>query len=177
MQEQLNEMELNHDAMEKELDRALEQFRQLEWETKMDEAIDDLKKLADAQKNAGGGNRFGLMTPENSRPNKTASTKLSKVRKDLDQLEKDNQELENPNPMMDSSEEEQSIQEEMQKGSEQLDKGKDKKASNSQQKAGEQMEQLAQQMEQMQMDSESESASEDMDALRALAGKHPDAVV
>ncbi|MDP7435307.1 MAG: DUF4175 family protein, partial [Flavobacteriales bacterium] len=40
MQEQLNEMELNHDAMEKELDRALEQFRQLEWETKMDEAID-----------------------------------------------------------------------------------------------------------------------------------------
>ena len=36
MQEQLNEMELNHDAMEKELDRALEQFRQLEWETKME---------------------------------------------------------------------------------------------------------------------------------------------
>ena len=61
-----------------------------------------------------------------------------------------------------------SIQQDMQKGSEQLEKGKDKKASDSQQSAGEQMEQLAQKMEQMQMDSESESASEDMDALRAL---------
>ena len=70
--------------------------------------------------------------------------------------------------MLDSSDEEMSIQQDMQKGSEQLEKGKDKKASDSQQSAGEQMEQLAQKMEQMQMDSESESASEDMDALRAL---------
>ena len=49
LQEQLNEMELNHDAMEKELDRALEQFRQLEWETKMSEAIEDLIRLAEDQ--------------------------------------------------------------------------------------------------------------------------------
>ncbi len=169
MQEQLNEMELNHDAMEKELDRALEQFRQLEWETKMDEAIDDLKKLADAQKMLAEETDLGLMTPEELKAKQDSLNQAFEgLRKDLDQLEKDNQQLENPNPMMDSSEEEQSIQEEMQKGSEQLDKGKDKKASNSQQKAGEQMEQLAQQMEQMQMDSESESASEDMDALRAL---------
>ena len=169
MQEQLNEMELNHDAMEKELDRALEQFRQLEWETKMDEAIEDLKKLAEEQKMLAEETDLGLMDPEELKAKQDSLNQaFEELRKDLDQLEKDNQQLENPNPMMDSSEEEQSIQEEMQKGSEQLDKGKDKKASDSQQKAGEQMEQLAQQMEQMQMDSESESASEDMDALRAL---------
>lgn len=169
MQEQLNEMELNHDAMEKELDRALEQFRQLEWETKMDEAIEDLKKLAEEQKMLAEETDLGLMDPEELKAKQDSLNQaFEALRKDLDQLEKDNQQLENPNPMMDSSEEEQSIQEEMQKGSEQLDKGKDKKASDSQQKAGEQMEQLAQQMEQMQMDSESESASEDMDALRAL---------
>jgi len=169
MQEQLNEMELNHDAMEKELDRALEQFRQLEWETKMDEAIEDLKKLADAQKMLAEETDLGLMNPEELKAKQDSLNQaFEELSKDLDQLEKDNQQLENPNPMMDSSEEEQSIQEEMQKGSEQLDKGKEKKASDSQQKAGEQMEQLAQQMEQMQMDSESESASEDMDALRAL---------
>ena len=169
MQEQLNEMELNHDAMEKELDRALEQFRQLEWETKMDEAIEDLKKLAEEQERLAEETDLGLMDPEELKAKQDSLNQaFDDLRKDLDQLEKDNQQLENPNPMMDSSEEEQSIQEEMQKGSEQLDKGKDKKASDSQQKAAEQMEQLAQQMEQMQMDSESESASEDMDALRAL---------
>ena len=74
MQEQLAEMELNHDAMEKELDRALEQFRQLEWETKMDEAIEDLKKLRRSKKcwrrNGFGPHGFGEPWPS-----KTASTK------------------------------------------------------------------------------------------------------
>jgi hypothetical protein len=169
LQEQLNEMELNHDAMEKELDRALEQFRQLEWETKMDEAVEDLKKLAEEQRKLAEETEFGLRDPEDLKATQDSLNQaFEELRKELDQLEKDNKQLENPNPMMDSSEEEQSIQEEMQKGSEQLEKGKDKKASESQQNAAEQMQQLAQQMEQMQMDSESESASEDMNALRAL---------
>ena len=169
IQEQLNEMELNHDAMEKELDRALEQFRQLEWETKMDEAIEDLKKLAEEQERLAEETDLGLMDPDDLKAKQDSLNQaFDELRKELDQLEKDNKQLENPNPMMDSSQEEQAIQEEMQKGSEQLEKGKDKKASESQQKAAEKMEQLAQQMEQMQMDSESESASEDMEALRAL---------
>ena len=169
MQEQLNDMELNHDAMEKELDRALEQFRQMEWKTQMDEAIEDLKKLAEQQKMLAEETDLGLMSNEEIKARQDSLNQaFEALRKDLDQLEKDNQKLENPNPMLDSSDEEMSIQQDMQKGSEQLEKGKDKKASDSQQSAGEQMEQLAQKMEQMQMDSESESASEDMDALRAL---------
>ena len=169
IQEQLNEMELNHDAMEKELDRALEQFRQLEWETKMDETIDGLKKLAEEQERLAEETDLGLMNPEELKAKQDSLNQaFDELRKDLDELEKENKQLKNPNPMMDSSQEEQAIQEEMEKGSEQLEKGKEKKASESQQKAAEQMEQLAQQMEQMQMESESESASEDMDALRAL---------
>ena len=169
LQEQLNEMELNHDAMEKELDRALEQFRQLEWDTKMEEAIEDLKKLADEQKALSEETDLGLLSRDKLKTKQDSLNQaFLKLREDFKQLKKDNQQLENPNPMMDSSEEEQSIQEEMQNGADQLDRGKDKKASDSQQKAAEQMEQLAQQMEQMQMESESESASEDMDALRAL---------
>lgn len=169
LQEQLNEMELNHDAMEKELDRALEQFRQLEWDTKMEEAIEDLKKLADEQKALSEETDLGLLSRDKLKTKQDSLNQaFLELREDFKQLKKDNQQLENPNPMMDSSEEEQSIQEEMQNGADQLDRGKDKKASDSQQKAAEQMEQLAQQMEQMQMESESESASEDMDALRAL---------
>ena len=169
IQEQLNEMELNHDAMEKELDRALEQFRQLEWETKMEEAIDDLKKLAEEQERLSEETDLGLMTPEDIKAKQDSlNNAFENLKKELKQLEKDNQQLENPNPMMDRSEEEQSISEEMQKVSEQLEKGKEKKASESQQNAAEQMQKLAEQMEQMQADSESESQSEDMDALRAL---------
>ena len=169
LQEQLNEMELNHDAMEKELDRALEQFRQLEWETKMNEAIDDLNRLAEEQKKLAEETEFELEDSEKLKARQDSlNAAFDQVQKDLEQLKKDNQELENPNPMMDSSGEEESIQEEMEKSSEQLDKGKEKKASDAQKNAAEQMEKLAQQMEAMQQQSESESASEDMDALRAL---------
>ena len=162
-------MELNHDAMEKELDRALEQFRQLEWETKMNEAIDDLHRLAEEQKKLAEETEFGLEDSEKLKAKQDSlNAAFDQVQKDLEQLKKDNQELENPNPMMDSSGEEESIQEEMEKSSDQLDKGKEKKASDAQKNAAEQMEQLAQQMEAMQQQSESESASEDMDALRAL---------
>ena len=169
LQEQLNEMELNHDAMEKELDRALEQFRQLEWETKMSEAIEDLNRLAEEQKQLAEDTEFGLDDSDNLKAKQDSlNTAFEQVQKDLEQLKKDNQELENPNPMMDSSGEENSIKQEMEKSAEQLEKGKEKKASDSQNKAAEQMEQLAQQMEAMQQQSESESASEDMDALRAL---------
>ena len=169
IQDQLNEMELNHDAMEKELDRALEQFRQLEWETKMDEVINDLKKLSEEQQKLSEETESEMSSPEYLKAKQDRLNQAFEgLRRTLDQLEKDNQELKNPNPMMDSSQEEQSIQENMKQGSEQLEKGKEKKASESQQKAAEQMEQLAQQMEAMQMESQSESASEDMDALRAL---------
>ncbi len=169
LQEQLNEMELNHDAMEKELDRALEQFRQLEWETKMSEAIEDLNRLAEEQKQLAEDTEFGLDDSDSLKAKQDSlNTAFEQVQKDLEQLKKDNQELENPNPMMDSSGEENSIKQEMEKSAEQLEKGKEKKASDSQNKAAEQMEQLAQQMEAMQQQSESESASEDMDALRAL---------
>lgn len=169
LQEQLNEMELNHDAMEKELDRALEQFRQLEWETKMSEAIEDLNRLAEEQKQLAEDTEFGLDDSDSLKAKQDSlNTAFEQVQKDLEQLKKDNQELENPNPMMDSSGEENSIKQEMEKSAEQLEKGKEKKASDSQNKAAEQMEQLAQQMEAMQQQSESESASEDMGALRAL---------
>jgi uncharacterized protein YaaN involved in tellurite resistance len=48
MQEQLESMEVDQESLEKELDRALEQFKQLEYEVNLEEALDDLK---DSQKN------------------------------------------------------------------------------------------------------------------------------
>jgi hypothetical protein len=169
IQEQLSEMELNHEAMEKELDRALEQFRQLEWETKMDDAIEELKKMAEEQERLAEETDLGLMDPEDLKAKQDSlNNRFDQLRKDLDQLEKDNQALANPNPMMDSNEEEQSIQDAMEEGSEQLEKGKDKKASESQQQAADQMQQLAERMEAMQQQAEEESQGEDMEALRAL---------
>lgn len=169
IQEQLDEMQVDQESLEKELDRALEQFKQMEWEVGMEEAMDDLEKLAEEQ----------LQLAEETKDNETPTEELKQRQDSLnqafedlmerfDELEEKNQELENPNPMMDRESEEQSIQESMQESSDQLEKEKPKKASEQQQKAGEQMQQMQQQMEMMMQSSSAESMEEDLDALRAL---------
>ncbi len=169
IQKQLEKMDVGQDALEKELDRALEQFKQLEWEVKMDETVKKLKELAEKQRD------LAEKTEKEELPSedlKSAQDSLNKafedIQKKIDELEKDNKELENPNPMLNSEGDEKSIQEDQKESSEELDKGKEKKASEKQKSAAEKMEELAQRMESMQMESESEDEQEDMDALRAL---------
>ena len=169
IQEQLDKMDVGQDAMEKELDRALEQFKQLEWEVKMEEVIEKLEKLAESQKELAEKTEKEELSSENLKQEQDSLNKaFEEIQKQLDELDKDNQELENPNPMLDSDSEEKSIQEEQKESSEELSKGKEKKAAEKQNSAAEKMKELAQRMENMQMESESEDEEEDMDALRAL---------
>lgn len=169
IQEQLEQMDMSTEDMEKELDRALEQFKQMEWEQKMEETISDLEELSKKQEDLAKKSEEG---EEESEELKKEQDKLNEefedLKEDLDKLEKMNEELENPNNMLDTEQEQESIEQEMKDSSEQLDKNKKKKASDSQQNASDQMEQMAQQMEMAMESGESESAQEDLDALRAL---------
>lgn len=169
IQEQLESLQVDQESLEKELDRALEQFKQMEWEVGMEEALDDLTELAEKQ----------LELAEETR-NEQAPTEELKTRQDslnqafdelterLENLEQKNDELENPNPMLDTESEEQAIEESMQESSEQLEKERPKKAAEEQKKAGDEMQQMAQQMQQMMSSGASEAMEEDLDALRAL---------
>ncbi len=169
IQEQLKEMDMSSEDMEKELDRALEQFKQMEWEQKMEQTIDKLEELSEKQEE---------LSKESEDPNSNSeeikekqdelNKEFEKLKDDLDKLEKLNEELENPNSMPDSEKQEESIQEEMQNSSEQLEKKKKSKASESQQNAAEQMQEMAQQMQMAMESGESESQEEDLEALRAL---------
>ena len=169
LQQQLDQMDVGQDALEKELDRALEQFKQLEWEIKMEETIDKLEELAKKQGDLASETENKEKTPEELKKEQDQLNKeFEEVQKELRELKKENQELKNPNSMMDSSEEEQEIKDAQQQSSENLQKGKEKKASEMQKKAAESMEKLSQQMQQMQQQMESENLEEDMDSLRAL---------
>ena len=169
LQQQLDQMDVGQDALEKELDRALEQFKQLEWEIKMEETTDKLEELAKKQGDLASETENKEKTPEELKKEQDQLNKeFEEVQKELRELKKENQELKNPNSMMDSSEEEQEIKDAQQQSSENLQKGKEKKASEMQKKAAESMEKLSQQMQQMQQKMESENLEEDMDALRAL---------
>ena len=169
LQQQLDQMDVGQDALEKELDRALEQFKQLEWEIKMEETTDKLEELAKKQGDLASETENKEKTPEELKKEQDQLNKeFEEVQKELRELKKENQELKNPNSMMDSSDEEQEIKDAQQQSSENLEKGKEKKASEMQKKAAESMEKLSQQMQQMQQQMESENLEEDMDSLRAL---------
>ena len=169
IEEQLDQMDLDQESLEQELDRALEQFKQLQWEQKMEEAISDLEKLAEKQEALAEETEQGE-TPEEELAVKQDSLnkEFDKVKEALDDAEKLNKELENPNkvPTMEDLQEE--IEQEMNDASEQLENGKEKKASEKQKSAAGKMSQMAQQMESSMEQGEQESMEEDMEALRAL---------
>lgn len=169
LQKQLDQMDVGQDALEKELDRALEQFKQLEWEIKMEETISKLEELAEKQRDlASETENKEKSTEELKKQQDQINKEFEDVQKDLQELKKENQELKNPNSMMDSSDEEQEVKEAQEQSSENLEKGKEKKASEMQKKAADAMEKMSQQMQQMQQQQEKENLEEDMDALRAL---------
>ena len=169
IEEQLEQMDLDQEALEQELDRALEQFRQLQWEQQMEEAISDLEKLAEEQKSLAEESEKGDTPEEELKARQDSlNQEFDKIQEALEDAEKLNEELENPNsmPMMEEMQEE--IVQDMQDAGEKLDSGKQKKASASQKSAGEKMQQMAQQMDSAMQQQEQESTEEDMEALRAL---------
>jgi hypothetical protein len=169
IQEQLEQMNMDNQDLEQELDRALEQFKQLEFDMKMENTIEKMKELAEKQEELAKESEKGEKDSEELKKEQDElNEEFEELKEELEELEKMNEELEDPNAMPDTKEEQESIKEDMEKSSEQLDKGKKSKAGESQQDAAEKMEQMAQQMEMAMDQQEQESQEEDMEALRAL---------
>jgi hypothetical protein len=165
----LDEIEMNNEEVLKELDRSLEQFKQLEFEEKLDnitERLEDLAKkqeeLSEKTENKEKSN-FDL-NKEQEKLNK----EFDKVQQEMDELEKLNEELENKHNLEKTKEDEQSIDEDQKQSQEELGEKKNKKASKSQKSAAEKMQELAQKMSKMKAKEQEEQAEEDMQALKQL---------
>ena len=167
LENELDKMELSNKDLEKELDRSLELFKQMEFEMKLEEVKNKLEKMAEDQ------NKLSEETKNKKASNDELNKKqeqlnkeFDKVKKDLDDLNKMDKELENPNGMENTKQEQEEISEEMKNSSEQLKNNKNKKSSESQKNAAKKMEDMAQKMASMQQDAQ--NSGEDMDALRQL---------
>lgn len=169
IQEELNKLDMTNEDIEKELDRALEQFKQLEWEQKMEQAIEKLEELGQKQEELGQkAEDKNADSKELQKEQEELNKEFEDLKKELEEAEKLNEELENPNPTPDTEQQEKEIDQEQQKSSDELSKNKKSSASKSQKSAGQKMKQMAQSM-QMAMDGgEQEQQQEDMAALRAL---------
>lgn len=168
-QELLEDMKFSAEDLEKELDRSLELFKQLEFEQKLEQTKERLEKLAEEQnKLADESLNKDSDKDDLAQKQEELSKEFDDLKKDMEDLEKQNQELEKPNKMEDMADEKQSVSEEQKKAEEQLQKDQKKKASDSQKNAAKQMEKMAQKMGDMMAQMQQESQSEDLDALRQI---------
>ena len=169
VQDMVEKMKLDSKDLEKQLDRTLELFKQLELEQKMKETAENLEKLAEEQdKLADKNDKKDADAEKLKEEQKKLNEEFKDIEKSLDDIEKKNEELEYSQDMKDFDKEQEDIKEEMQDGEKQLSEGQKKGAKKSQKKAAEQMKELSQKIKQQQKKQEEEQNEEDMQAMRAL---------
>jgi len=169
IKKELEKMDLNNKDVEKELDRMLEMYKQLEVEKKMDEAMKDLKDLAKKQA------ELSKDTEQKNKSNEELKQKQDELNKEFKDLQKDlkdlqeqNKDLENPKDLADTKEEEKKIEEKMQQSGEQLKNGNNKKSSKEQKEASEEMEKMQEKMQEKAEKEEEEQEEVNEQALREI---------
>lgn len=170
VRDMLDKMKFSNKELEKQLDRNLEIFKQLDFEKKLAETVDKLDSLSKKQ------NDLSKETEKSdSKKNETLKNKqqdlnknFDNVQKDLINLEKQNKELEEPNKLDSTTKEQNSIKQEMNNSLNNLNNNKSKKASQSQKNAADQMQELSDKLAEMQQENEQENQSEDINALREI---------
>ncbi len=188
VQQKLEEMKLSSKDMEKELDRALEAFKQMEIEQKMQQTIEKLDDLKDKQENLKKETENAPVKPnqldknnidQDKKKQDVSNTVLGKkqeelnkqfedLKKDLKEMEEKNAALEQPNELPKTEEKQNEISKEMEQSSQQLNQNNKKNASKSQKKASEKMQEMKEQMQQAMDKMQQEAQEEDMQSLRQI---------
>jgi hypothetical protein len=183
MQKLLQQLENKENTLQKELERALEMFKQLQFEQKQEAALDKLEQLAkDEQKLADETQKNDKQNPDNKLSNEQQKAKneqlqkeqqqkqqeFNELKKDLQDLKKMDDQLGNENGADEMKPEQEQVDEQMQDGEQQLSKNQNQKASQSQKQAAQKMQQMAQKMKQQMSEEEQDQQQENIDDLRDI---------
>ncbi|WP_375416900.1 DUF4175 family protein [uncultured Hymenobacter sp.] len=183
MQKLLQQLENKEDTLQKELDRALEMFKQMQFEQKLEETTDKLDKLAEEEQ------KLAEQTEKNDRQNpdnklskeeqKAAQEQLKQdqankqqdfedLKKDLEDLKKMDKELGDQNGADEQKPEQQDVDQDMQESQQELGKNQNQKAAANQKSAAQKMKKMAQKMREQQSEDEDEQAQQNIDDLRNI---------
>ena len=154
--------------LERDLDRALKLFKQMQLEQKVSNVAESLEKQAEQlDKQSEESAKKNESSEEQQEQQEKSQEDFKNTKDQLDEIEKeaDKEDLNKP----DASEEEQKdIEKEMEQAMEQLKKNQGKKASPSQSKAAKSMRAMSKAMQESMQSSEMEEMQENMDDLRNI---------
>lgn len=167
--EQLDKIKLRTEDIEKELDRNLELFKQLEFEKKMDATINDISQLKEKldslykKTQDSKANKNELLEEQNK-----INQEFSEIQKELEELKSQNEELFNQLQLPDLSKLQKEIESELKQSSDNLSKGRQSQAGKNQKSASEKMEELSSSLAQAMGEMEEESLAEDIENLKMI---------
>lgn len=169
VQEKLNQLQNKELNLEQELERALEFFKQIQYEQKLDEADRNLDSLMRKQE------QLLKETEEKSKSNEELAAEQGKLNKKFEDFEKKmrdarelNQELKRPNSMEETSGEEEEVKNNQESSKENLEKNNRNKSKQSQKSAMQQMKQISKKIDNMQSSMQMQQMQEDLGDLQAI---------
>ena len=172
MLEELEDFEMTDDQLEKELDRMMELFKQLEFEQKLEETIDKLNELAEEEEELAEETQEkpdGSNLDEQEKKQEEINEKFEEIKEDIDKLDEMSEDLGKKEDIDEEmKEQEEDISQELQETMEQLQQNQSQQAGQKQKNAAQKMQQMAQQMQMMQMQMQQQQMEMDMQAIRQL---------
>ena len=166
----MEDMQMSEEAMEKNNERLLELFKNLEMEKEIQDMTDKLNELAEEQEELAEKTENSSESQDSLQEQQEELNKeFEQLQEKMDEMQNKNQELERPKDLgEDTPEQMEKIKEEMEQSQEQLEQQQNKSASQKQKSASKKMKEMAQKMQSNQQSQGMEQMQEDIAALRQL---------
>lgn len=165
----LDKINKREDNFEKELERALELFKKMKFEFKLEENIQRTNELQEKQKEASENSVDKSKDQESLKEEQQElNEKFKEVTEELKEMQELNQDLERPQPMQDLSEEQNAIENKQNEAQQNLEQNKNKKASKAQQGASEQMKKMSDKLQSMKSNMMQSSMNMNLNQLRDI---------
>jgi hypothetical protein len=169
IQEQIQKMKEQDRNLNKDIDRALKLFKNMQLKQKVEQLAKELEKLADKQEELAReteSNKEAKKNEELAKEQEKLSKEFEEKKDKINDIEKLSKELRKE--MDPQKEEQKEISEEQKNAEEELDKNENSKSSKSQKKASKSMRAMSEKMSSQMQSGEMKQMDLDMDALRAI---------
>ena len=171
VQEQLEQLKMNNEDLEKQLDQNIELMKRLEMEKKVEDAVQKTEQLAEKQRslsekseNAKGKDERDKLLKEQQE----LSQQYDQLQQELKQIQKEYKEIDNSLDFKLDQDLMKKIDQNQQGAENSLQNNKKKDASKQQKDAADQLDQLSEQLAESQQDLEQQDLAEDAEMVRRL---------
>lgn len=167
-QENLEKLNMDNQSLEKELDRMLELYKQLEFEQKFDDALKKLDDLAKKQEELSSKTNEGKPDENIKSEQKEIEKLFEEVKDDLKALQEKNEAMEEKTSFENPEKDQQDIDKSLNDSEKSLENNNGKKAASSQKEASDKMKKLSEKLKEMKAEGDSDELELNMQALREI---------